>query len=182
VNLKRLPGIGLIVANPPMQHFLSGLYALTAVVLGTIGVWLPALIKYFKGTSPVHLPRGVVDAISAGPVAAGDLLMVVPSLLVPCALLLFGPWQTSYRVGHQVTLLASTAVIMFFAVVFAVTQISAGVADKTFLVEISWWFFLLALLMLYFYELLDRLDPDIVTSTRNERDRLLEKLMKRVGP
>jgi hypothetical protein len=177
-SVKKWPVLGLLFASDPRKHFIAFALALMAVIAGALGVWLPALVHVLRSSVPFDSYL-IITHIDTTTAKDGGLLILVPSLLAPCGLLLFGPWKAANRLWHQIGIIAVTAVVYLTAVVIATTQLSGGVADTMLLIRASWSGIGLAIVMLYLYELLDRLSPDVFGSNDSESNDLLASLLDR---
>ncbi|MEA2719121.1 MAG: hypothetical protein QOJ39_985 [Candidatus Eremiobacteraeota bacterium] len=175
---KKVPVIGLVFSSSLRKHAIASSLSLLAVIAGALGVWLPALVYVLHASAPFG-PQLILTRVNVTTATNGELLILVPSLLAPCGLLLFGPWKEAARLWHQVGIIAVTALVYLAAVVVATTQLSGGVKDTNALVLASWVGLALAVIMLYLYELLDRLSPNVFSSNDAEEKNLLNQLLDR---
>ncbi|MDB5071116.1 MAG: hypothetical protein JWM87_2227 [Candidatus Eremiobacteraeota bacterium] len=176
--IKKIPIIGLIFSSSLRKHGIALSLAVLAVFAGALGVWLPALVHVLHESTPFGL-EPILARVNMTTAKNGELLILVPSLLAPCGLLLFGPWKEADRLWHQIGIIAVTALVYLAAVVVATTQLSGGVKDTHALISASWIGLLLAMIMLYLYELLDRLSPNVFSSNDAQERNLLNQLLDR---
>ncbi len=176
---QRWPIIGLPLSSTFSKNFRCVLVAILAVFLGAIGVWLPALINTLHTAVP-FVVNDVITRMSETSGVDGSLLILVPSLIAPCALLLFGPWDQKDRIDHQILLITFTVALYASAFIIVITQLSGGVADKVFLLRASWSTLAASGVLLYFYELL-KIDIDIVKDTRSVGEKLAEQTLRNLA-
>jgi hypothetical protein len=177
--VQHFPAVGLVFSLTPREQLPALRDASLSFCLGTIGAWLAPTILALENARPMNI-QSVFDRLILAS-EQGDVLILVPSLVVPLFLLIFELLDDNPKIlrGHQIALFLAWLGLTAVSMGIYITKVASSVADVRFLVGSSVIAGVMCFVALYLYFLLLHLPQDVLGTLRDQQTALTQSLSRR---